>query len=386
MGSSALYRAHIAFLQWPFLTWNALFVRIRTSFVSDRSSRQFDLVFLTDRSRLFTMPKRKIAVQNKETEQQQQASTSTRSSTKRTRNEEPTSSKKPKLEDVHADKENVPKRPTAQQNNKSKAAPKKEPTPPPPPVIEQPESTDESDDDFFDRYDDEVDDDDEDDDDMQMQATTNSAQCVDHPTNKQYVIYPNGGRNGEPFVISKTARFWNQKYFKVMGHVNPDAYGMYIHNDFGSYGELEVVENCLLDLTKAIFMVQRRGVAQANMVRKPADSVNYVLAFRRIEALTLVLDNADGMTNIDDGERYLQMIRVVGACYVTVLRGLFPQAMFTPIDKIDRNLVKKLTSISRQLPNLKAVLEEALTVGHLLITIGDVCSAYTKMLQVRGSP
>ena len=75
----------------------------------------------------------------------------------------------------------------------------------------------------------------------------------DHPTNKQYLIYTNSNPNKDGYVISKTARYWSLKYRKDLRHVIPDLYNMYIHSDFECYGELEVVENCLMDLTKTLF-------------------------------------------------------------------------------------------------------------------------------------
>jgi len=204
----------------------------------------------------------------------------------------------------------------------------------------------------------------------------------DHPTNKQYLIYENADPNKEPYIISKTARYWSLKYRKVLRHVCPDAYGMYIHADFSCYGELEIVENCLLDLTKAIFIVQQGILNRLNYVRKPSDKINYILAFRRLEALTILLDYTDGISGIDDGDRFYDIMRVIGACYVTILRGLLPKIMFEKIENIDENLVKKLTKISKQIPNFKQVLKQAIIVGYNFLTIADVCSAYTKILQI----
>jgi len=56
--------------------------------------------------------------------------------------------------------------------------------------------------------------------------------------------------------------------------------------------------------------------------------------------------------------------------------------MFEKIENIDENLVKKLTKISKQIPNFKQVLEQAIVVGYNYLTIADVCSAYTKILQI----
>jgi hypothetical protein len=318
------------------------------------------------------MPKRHLSVQNKgheHEEQTQSSSAITRLSSKRTNTDELIPNKKTKTEEKHVDKENVPKRQTRQSTQP------KEPEPPVIIIEPTPDKTVY----VVNDSDDELEDNDDEEEETPVSADDDGK---DYPSNKQYMIYENVGRNKEPFIISKTARYWNRKYRKVLSHVNPDFYGMYIHNDFSCYGELEVVENCLLDLTKAIFIVQQGVLARLNYVRKPADKVNYILAFRRLEALTILLDFTDGIGGIDDGDRFYDIMRVIGACYVTILRGLLPQAMFKKIENIDENLVKKLKKISKQLPNFKQVLGRALTVGHNFQQIGDVCSAYTNILQV----
>jgi hypothetical protein len=146
---------------------------------------------------------------------------------------------------------------------------------------------------------------------------------------------------------------------------------MYIHNDFVCYGELEVIENCLLDIAKGIFLKSRHPM-------------NYILAFRRLEALTIILDYANAFCGIDDGDRYFQIIRVIGACYVTILQGLLPKPMFIQLnnEELSYDDMKKLIKISHQIPNFKGVLKQALIVGHMCLSIGQICSGYTKILQV----
>ncbi|UJR31844.1 hypothetical protein I4U23_019320 [Adineta vaga] len=316
------------------------------------------------------MPKRTLAVRNKGTdhEQQQPSTIDKHSSVKRNNTDEtvPANAKKPKVEEKVVDKENVPKRQARRNNKPKESKPVRSPSPPQPvkfiePVVnEDLDTSDESDDD-----DDDEDFEGEDEQGQQTEAppvrsTTADDDGKDHPTNKQYVIYEKLGPNKETFVVSKTARYWNKKYRKDVRNTSPDAFGMSIHNDFGCYGELEVVENCLLDLTKAVFIVQQGFMARLTYTRKPVDKVNYILGFRRLEALTLLLDYTNEISGIDDGERFNQIMRVIGACYVTILRGLLPQVMFQKIENIDRNLVRKLASISKEIPNFKQVLERAL--------------------------
>ena len=178
----------------------------------------------------------------------------------------------------------------------------------------------------------------------------------------------------ESLVLSKTAFYWSDKYLKNLRHVNPDFYDMYIHNDFSCYGELEIVENCVVDLAKAIFFVHEKT--------KEPERVNYVLAFRRLEALTILLEHADSLSGIDDGERFYAFMRVVGACYVTILRGLLPKEMFQILTQVDRDLQKKLEKIEKKLPNFAQVLEKAIVIGDMYLHIGDTFSSYTNVLRV----
>ena len=320
------------------------------------------------------MPKRYLTVQNKENEQPQISTPITRSASKRVSTDEPIPAKRAKTEDKQANKENSPSEPKSPLVNS--------------PILPIVDGPDQSKSNAYDADDDEssvtsitIDDSDdtlEDDEPISSIADDDNA-GEDHPTNNQYFVYKNRNPKKENFIISKTARYWSLRYRKVLVHVNPDLYGMYIHNDFNCYGELEVVENCLLDLTKTIFVVQQGLLTQ---LRKSEDKVNYPLAFRRLEALTILLDYTKEITGIDDGERFDEIIRVIGACYVTILQGLLPRVMFENIEAFDEILVKKLKKISKQLPNFKQVLEQALIIGHFYQTIGDVCSAYTKILQV----
>ena len=186
-----------------------------------------------------------------------------------------------------------------------------------------------------------------------------------HPTNKQYFIY----ENTIPSMVSQTARFWSRKYLNILPHVNPDAYNMYIHNDFMFYGELEILENCLLDLAKGIFLKRKT----------PASLSHLITTFRRVEALTIVLDVTDSFPMMDDGERFQEFVRLIGSCYVTVLRDLLPKSMFN-----DQSLTvdeqKKLKQIAHQLPNFHEVLQRALIMGRQYLTIGDEFSGYTNIL------
>jgi len=171
-------------------------------------------------------------------------------------------------------------------------------------------------------------------------------------------------------MVSNTARFWSRKYLKILRHVNPDFYDMYIHNDFACYGELEVIENCLIDIAKGIFL-KRKGQMSFS---------HYITSFRRLEALVIVLGCTDNLPGMDDGERFEEIIRVIGALYVTVLRDLLPKSMFND-EELTNDDMRKLGRISHQLPNFKEIIKRAIIIGHMHLTIGDTFSAFTKILQ-----
>ncbi|CAF3907382.1 unnamed protein product [Rotaria sp. Silwood1] len=317
------------------------------------------------------MSKRHLTVQNKGNEYEQQSSSIlTRLSSKRINTNELTSTKKLKIEEKHFDKENIPKRETRQ----STKVKQREPSPIPTPSIETKiiNPPDDSDNEFNNS--------DQQEEYLNISINDND-KGKDYPTNKEYIIYEN---THSPLIISKTARYWLNKYRKNLSHVNPDAYNMYIHADFNCYGELEIIENCLLDLTKTIFIVQQQGILNhLNFQRKSSDKVNYILGFRRLETLTYLLDYTDSISGIDDGDRFYSIIRVIGACYITILHGLLPNIMFKKLDTIDdKILIKKLNKILKQIPNFKQVLEQAIIIGYLFLTIADVCSAYTNILQI----
>ena len=308
------------------------------------------------------MPKRPFTVQNKGPESTAEpSSTGTRASLKRPTTVEPSVSKKIKVQPKEEEeqkpigKENIPK--------KSKAQPKPKPVP----IKIELSLTD------AEEEEEEID--------YPKSAINNKDGSRQHASYKEYLVY-DGENGGASRVISKTARYWGTKYLKALNRVHPDAYGMYINNDFSSYGQVEVVENCLLDLTKAVFIVQRGVLNRMQEVPKPSNKVNYILGFRRLEALTIVLDHADSISSIDDGDQFYDIMRVIGACNVTILRGLLPKTMFRKLNKTDAALEKAAKKIAKRLPNFKQVLEQAMIVGHSFLSIADVCSIYTSVIQV----
>ncbi|CAF4917788.1 unnamed protein product, partial [Rotaria socialis] len=60
---------------------------------------------------------------------------------------------------------------------------------------------------------------------------------------------------------------------------------------------------------------------------------------------------------------------------------LLPKTMFNDEEFNDDDL-KKLNKISQQLPNFKQVIKQALILGHDILSIGDIRSAYVNILHV----
>ena len=146
---------------------------------------------------------------------------------------------------------------------------------------------------------------------------------------------------------------------------------MYVHNDFLCYGELEIIENCLLDLAKGTFLKHK---GQLN-------STHQITAFRRLEALTIVLEHSDNFPGIDDGPRFCALLRVIGACYVSILVSSLPKSLFHGAS-LDDEETRKLHKVAQQLPNFKEVIKRALIRGHMYLQIGSVPTAYINVLHV----
>ena len=150
---------------------------------------------------------------------------------------------------------------------------------------------------------------------------------------------------------------------------------MYIHNDFVCYGELEVIENCLLNLEKDLF----------SPAQKTISFVRSIHSFRRWEAMILLLDYASAFVGIDDGVRFSALLKLIGACTVTILRRLLPKSMFNTDEncQFSDDDVTQIEKISQRLVNWKEILEQTLVLSNRLLSIGALCSAYTNIVQVK---
>lgn len=146
---------------------------------------------------------------------------------------------------------------------------------------------------------------------------------------------------------------------------------MYVHNDFVCYGEVEIVENCLLDLAKGTFLKHKGHL----------NGTHQLTAFRRLEALTIVLEHADNLPGIDDGERFVALTRVIGACYVSILASISPKSLFHG-NFSDADEMRQLRKFAHQLPNFKQVIQRALIRAYYYANMGGPQTAYISVLKV----
>ncbi|KLO85125.1 uncharacterized protein Y057_4210 [Fusarium fujikuroi] len=102
---------------------------------------------------------------------------------------------------------------------------------------------------------------------------------------------------------------------------SPDDFDLYIYNDFGGYGAMEVLENI---------------IAQFNLVFKPKST--YRDFWPEVEGFAMILRGSLlEYVMIDDGERVQVTCEVVGALILATIEALKKQDVFKPDSEI-RNL------------------------------------------------
>ncbi|KAJ7590622.1 hypothetical protein C8J56DRAFT_538313 [Mycena floridula] len=94
----------------------------------------------------------------------------------------------------------------------------------------------------------------------------------------------------------------------------PEAFDMYIYNDYFSYGVLDLIDKTL-------------SVLHNKHLKKQWDQ-----AMPIIEGLTLFMSSEWAWTSCDDGERVLAMNEAYGAVVVAILRALHKQKRLTPAE------------------------------------------------------
>jgi hypothetical protein len=130
----------------------------------------------------------------------------------------------------------------------------------------------------------------------------------------------------------------------------PQLHDMFISPEFQAQGVTEVLENELLGVYE--FLVEEQS---------------FTRAFRHLEGMLGFLERYDeDWTGIDDDERVGQLTRVLGAAWVTTLKGLQEEQV----------------AHTATLPNLQQVLKRAIRLGNQLNALSKPASNYPQELEV----
>ncbi|KAF9450139.1 hypothetical protein P691DRAFT_495711 [Macrolepiota fuliginosa MF-IS2] len=116
---------------------------------------------------------------------------------------------------------------------------------------------------------------------------------------------------------------------------NPDAFDMYIYNDYFPYAIHNLIESTF-------------GTVKSKVNKK-----DWVEAFYAIEALTVFFEFESTWTTCDDGDLTRSTDKLYGALLLTILKGLKDTNQLT----------------TEVFPNLESILSAAYTFGELMKTI-----------------
>ncbi|KAJ7590663.1 hypothetical protein C8J56DRAFT_933537 [Mycena floridula] len=109
------------------------------------------------------------------------------------------------------------------------------------------------------------------------------------------------------FMVSEEGKKLFEELSKKADNRLPDAFDMYIYNDFYSYGVLDLIDHTLSTLHHKY---TKKEFAEAMPV---------------LEALTLLMTGEDSWTGCDDGDRVAATNVSYGALAVAIFRGLKKQ-------------------------------------------------------------
>lgn len=147
---------------------------------------------------------------------------------------------------------------------------------------------------------------------------------------------------------------------------------IYVHEDFVCYAEFELIENVIFDFVKDLKFLSTN--------EKQITFARTIYAFRRWEALIILVHKSLAWTRIDHGQRLLDIVRLIDACSVAIVRKVFPQAFFERFQEEIHS--KQLKKIFDRLINLKTIFECAVSLGDQLSKIVDYSSEFIRLLEI----
>ena len=118
---------------------------------------------------------------------------------------------------------------------------------------------------------------------------------------------PASKRPGYPWIAMRKSVVDMNEAVRLNKYRCPDRFEMYIYNDFEGYGQMEMIENLIL--------------AHDKLLKKGTDIKDL---WMQIASFGLFLNNAelDALSMVDDGERYFELMELVGLAFLSALNEL----------------------------------------------------------------
>lgn len=118
---------------------------------------------------------------------------------------------------------------------------------------------------------------------------------------------PASKRSGYPWIAMRKSVVDMNDAIRLNKYRCPDMFEMYIYNDFEGYGQIEMIENLI--------------VAHDKLLKKGTDTKDL---WTQMVSFGLFLTNAelDAVSMVDDGERYFELMELVGLAFLSALNEL----------------------------------------------------------------
>ncbi|XP_006456669.1 hypothetical protein AGABI2DRAFT_195685 [Agaricus bisporus var. bisporus H97] len=134
---------------------------------------------------------------------------------------------------------------------------------------------------------------------------------------------------GPELFVSENAKAMVLDLLKNAEKRNPDAFDMYVYNDFHAYAIHDLIDKTFASIKKTV------------------NKKEWVEAFYAIEALTVFFEFESTWTTCDDGDLTKLANKLYGAILLTILKGLKDTNQLSP----------------KKIPNLECVLRAAFEFG-----------------------